>query len=106
MNYASDLPVEKPKAPTLVLQLLRMYVSENVAFTYFSEQKHVPWTPYERKAVFSSLGIFIRKGVIPGKNDCVACKRKSGHVLDGRDWKAIKYFVKNQITKRLNATAV
>ena len=42
----------------------------------------------------------IRQENVPGKRECESCKIKSDGVLDSREWKAIKYCVKNQIDKR------
>ena len=56
----------------------------------------VNWTQNEKDAVQEHLGKFLRLGRCPGKADCM--KAKEDTRLDKRDWKGIKFFVKNQIT--------
>ena len=39
-------------------------------------------------------------GVVPGKNACDECNRKSQGALSKRGWTAVKFFVKNEIHRR------
>ena len=41
---------------------------------------------------------FIEKFVVPGKNDCIACINANLEALKERDWRAVKFHVKNKIT--------
>ena len=65
----------------------------------FSGEKR-PWTLEEKKAVLSQLGRYVTSGVVPGKNVCEECIRKSQGALSKRGWTAIKFFVKNEIYRR------
>ena len=58
------------------------------------------WTQEEKRAVLSQLDHLVREERVPQKKECMECKEKSAGVLDKRDWRGIKYFIKNQITKR------
>ena len=62
------------------------------------------WTSNEKKAVFKYLGHCIRTERVPGKSECESCKTNTKGALDGREWKTIKYYVKNQIEKRKQLT--
>ena len=61
---------------------------------------HVRWTEEEKEAVFKQLSSFVSQAKYPGKVDCENCIVKAKGVLHRRDWRAVKYFVKNQIDKR------
>ena len=54
-----------------------------------------PWTSDEKKAIFEEMGQYISRGKVPGKVACENTIRKHSDVLKSRDWKAIKYFIKN-----------
>ncbi len=56
----------------------------------------VPWTVEEMTAVQKHRGQFIRLANCPGKSDCM--KAKDDKRLQNRDWKAIKFYIKNQIS--------
>ena len=56
-------------------------------------------------AVFKHLNDWVRKGKVPGKRPCEMCISKANGALDGRQWRKIKYFVKNEINKRKNFIA-
>lgn len=58
------------------------------------------WSSEEKKAVLANLGRYISSGTVPGKAACEACLRKSQGALRGRTWLAVKYFIKNEITRR------
>ena len=58
------------------------------------------WTKEEKKAVLGQLGPFITSGVVPGKGPCEECIKKSQGALSSRSWKAVKYFVKNEVNRR------
>ena len=70
---------------------MNLFISESV--------KHRLWTTPEKKAVLTHLGQQIRKGRVPGKNECESCIMNANGALDSRGWKAVKLFVKNQIDK-------
>ena len=57
-----------------------------------------PWTKEEASAVERNLGPFLKKMEVPQKQHCMACINANPETLKGRDWKAVKYFVKNKIT--------
>ncbi|XP_049905141.1 uncharacterized protein LOC126393210 isoform X3 [Epinephelus moara] len=58
-----------------------------------------PWTKEETSAVERSMSKkFIEKFVVPGKNDCIACINANLEALKERDWRAVKFHVKNKIT--------
>lgn len=66
----------------------------------FSIEKHVQWSSQEKKCILANLGHLIRAGRVPNKKECEDCKAKGEGALDRRDWRAVKFWVKNQITKR------
>ena len=57
-----------------------------------------PWSKEEVSAVESNLAVFLKKLEVPQKQHCMACINAQPDILKGRDWKAVKYFVKNKIT--------
>lgn len=59
---------------------------------------HTVWSQQEKEAVVSFFNVNIKKSIVPGKSQCTECIKKHP-VLNSRDWKKIKYFVKNQIQK-------
>jgi hypothetical protein len=61
---------------------------------------HVKWKRAEKKAIVDNMGHLLRDGRVPGKKECEECIEKAEGVLDTREWQKIKYWVKNQITKR------
>ncbi|XP_028292074.1 uncharacterized protein LOC114455202 isoform X5 [Gouania willdenowi] len=60
--------------------------------------KRRSWTPLEVRAVEKTLKLFLDSGKVPGKADCVDCIKASPQELKTRTWKAVKYYIKNQIT--------
>ncbi|KAM9851343.1 uncharacterized protein ACBR49_006634 [Aulostomus maculatus] len=56
------------------------------------------WTPEECGAVERHLKEFIVGYQVPGKLDCERCITAEPQALGSRDWRAVKYFVKNRIT--------
>ncbi|XP_013883736.1 uncharacterized protein LOC106532262, partial [Austrofundulus limnaeus] len=64
------------------------------------KEKHVKrsWTPEECAAVNKHLRKYIVTHQVPGKLDCERCIAAEPQALSERDWKAVKYFVKNRIT--------
>nr|XP_043874457.1 uncharacterized protein LOC122764223 isoform X2 [Solea senegalensis] len=56
------------------------------------------WTPEEIAAVEKHLMKFIVRQDVPGKADCERCIASEPQALQKRDWKAVKYFIKNRIT--------
>ncbi|TRY53744.1 hypothetical protein DNTS_017026 [Danionella cerebrum] len=56
------------------------------------------WTPEESAAVNKHLRKFIVMNQVPGKEDCERCIAAEPDALRTRDWKAVKYFIKNRIT--------
>ena len=56
------------------------------------------WTKEETSAVERSMSRkFIEKFVLPGKKDCIACINANREALKERDWRAVKFHVKNKI---------
>jgi len=60
----------------------------------------VPWTVPEKEAIFKELMDAIIQETVPGKEHCQRCIANSNGALDNRDWRAVKYFVKNEIDRR------
>ncbi|MEQ2254055.1 hypothetical protein ILYODFUR_038940 [Ilyodon furcidens] len=56
------------------------------------------WSQMEICAVEKTLMEFIQTGKVPGKAECDACIMASPEALKNRNWKAIKFYVKNRIT--------
>ncbi|XP_045897896.1 uncharacterized protein LOC123965420 [Micropterus dolomieu] len=56
------------------------------------------WTPDECAAVDTHLRKFIVRNQVPGKEECQRCITAEPQALRNRDWKAVKYYVKNRIT--------
>nr|XP_054596482.1 uncharacterized protein LOC129163342 isoform X1 [Nothobranchius furzeri] len=56
------------------------------------------WTPEECAAVDKHLRRFIVRSQVPGKEECQRCITAAPEALRNRDWKAVKYYVKNRIT--------
>lgn len=56
------------------------------------------WTPEECGAVQKHLKRFIIMNQVPGKAECERCIEAEPEALKNRDWKAVKFFVKNRIT--------
>ncbi|CAH2003174.1 unnamed protein product [Acanthoscelides obtectus] len=52
----------------------------------------------EKEAVLTYFKINIRNSIVPGKVDCMKCI-EAHPLLEQRDWKKIKYAVKNIIDK-------
>lgn len=50
-----------------------------------------------RRQFFKHPSSFVRERRFTGKLDCKNCILKANGALDGRDWHAVKYFVKNHI---------
>ena len=57
-----------------------------------------PWTAEESEAVTKRLGWFVRKHVVPGKDDCQAALKQES-VLKKRTWRNVKYCVYNMIQR-------
>lgn len=57
-----------------------------------------PWSQHEKEDVFRFFKINIKNGIVPGKVDCEKCLT-ANNSLKNRDWKKIKFCVKNQIDK-------
>ncbi|XP_041853923.1 uncharacterized protein LOC121648062 [Melanotaenia boesemani] len=58
-----------------------------------------PWSEMERKVTEQHFKDFLRELKIPGKVDCQRCINDNQILRDnGRDWRAVKYFVHNKIT--------
>ncbi|KAK0139427.1 hypothetical protein N1851_023856 [Merluccius polli] len=55
-----------------------------------------PWTPEECAAIKRQLRRFLIMNITPGKADCEKCLSAEPKALKNRDWKAVKYFVKNR----------
>ncbi|KAM4592751.1 uncharacterized protein PAE49_003226 isoform 2-T2 [Odontesthes bonariensis] len=58
-----------------------------------------PWSKTEREVIEQHFKDFLKEMKIPGKVDCQRCLNDNQTLRDnGRDWKAVKYFVHNKIT--------
>ena len=78
----------------------RKFGKITIIFFFAEASTRTQWTEDEKEAVFNYFSHHIKKGRIPGKVDCEKCIDKAGGSLQRRDWKAVKYYVKNQIDKR------
>ena len=69
-------------------------------YAYLGKQPAVKrsWTPEDCVAVERHLRKFILRNEVPGKMDCQRCITEEPQALVNRDWKAVKYFIKNRIT--------
>lgn len=56
------------------------------------------WTPEECAAVNRHLHKYINICQVPGKLDCEQCVAAEPEALKNRDWKGVKYYIKNRIT--------
>ncbi|XP_059215616.1 uncharacterized protein LOC131993639 [Centropristis striata] len=56
------------------------------------------WTTEECAAVERHLKKSILMNQVPGKEDCQRCITAEPEALKNRDWRAVKYFVKNRIS--------
>ncbi|KAL7405935.1 hypothetical protein ABVT39_010494 [Epinephelus coioides] len=56
------------------------------------------WTPDECAAVDRHLRKFIVRNQVPGKEACQRCITAELQALRNRDWKAVKYYIKNRIS--------
>lgn len=56
------------------------------------------WTAAEIKAVEKKMMRFILSDQVQGKKDCKDCLDADPDVLKQRDWRSIKYYVRNRIT--------
>nr|CAI5821174.1 unnamed protein product [Callosobruchus analis] len=63
--------------------------------------KPQPWSTSEKQAVLKHFAKDIRRGTVPGKEDCLKCISMNKE-LETREWKKIKYFIKNHIAKTRN----
>ena len=55
------------------------------------------WTQIEVAAIKAKMGRFIREGKTPGKEECQECIASSPEALKSRDWRAVKFFVRNRV---------
>jgi len=58
-----------------------------------------------RRRFLSTLVPLSDKDDFQEKRDCENCIPKSNGALERRDWRAVKYFVKNQVDKRKRVLA-
>ncbi|RXN20375.1 hypothetical protein ROHU_024925 [Labeo rohita] len=56
------------------------------------------WTADECAGVSQRQHKFIIRNKVPGKMECQNCIEAEADALKNRDWKAVKYFVKNRIS--------
>ncbi|CAL8354806.1 unnamed protein product [Gadus morhua 'NCC'] len=85
-----------PEIPTQ-MEVSSSGISSSIKGRHTTTKK--PWTKEETSAVERSMSRkFIEKFVVPGKNDCIACINANPEALKERDWRAVKFHVKNKIT--------
>ena len=75
-----------------------MNITDNIAVR--PQIKRREWTREEKAAVFKHLGSYVKRGVVPSKAACEQCMKRSGKALARREWRGVKFCVKNEITKR------
>ncbi|XP_030218994.1 uncharacterized protein LOC115548476 [Gadus morhua] len=76
-----DIPVQKKKSKTIR-----------------KPQKKRPWETEETNAVEKHMRNFILTCNVPRKEDCDKCLKSEPEALKNRDWKALKFYIKNRIT--------
>lgn len=96
--------IKKRRGITFIIFLIAKNLIKNISVQN-SEKKgnevkvfHQKWEKEEKEAVLSFFKLEIKKSIVPGQEKCLECIRQYP-VLDGRHWKKVKYFVKNQIQK-------
>ena len=60
-------------------------------------QKRKLWETEEITAVEKHMMNFIRTCCVPGKDDCDKCLDSEPEALKSRNWKALKFYIKNRI---------
>ena len=60
--------------------------------------KKKQWTKEESAAVQRNMSFFLKKLKVPKKHECTACIDAEPEALKDRDWRAVKFFIKNQIS--------
>ncbi|XP_028971714.2 uncharacterized protein LOC105010019 isoform X2 [Esox lucius] len=71
---------------------------EKQSFSLPAKGAKQKWSSTEVDAVEHSLMDFIRIGKTPGKQDCERCISAFPQALVNRDWRAVKFYVRNRIT--------
>lgn len=66
--------------------------------------KRKKWSVEEKAAVERHMTSFISGGRVPGKRDCDKCLKMEKKALKSRDWRSIKFYVKNRINAQKNKT--
>lgn len=71
-------------------------------FTYLlSSKSRRPWSQTVKDIIENHFKDFLKEMKISGKLDCQRCLTENQTLRDnGRDWKAVKYFVHNRITSK------
>lgn len=69
-------------------------------YAYIGKQTAIKrsWTQEDCAAVERHLKKCIVRNQVPGKMDCQRCITAEPGALGNRDWKAVKYFIKNRIS--------
>ncbi len=79
------------------IYLMTTFLSLLLCFKTVKRRK--PWSGTERKVIEHYFKNSIKEMKAPGKVDCEKCLNENKILKDnGRDWKAVKYFVHNRIT--------
>jgi hypothetical protein len=78
----------------------RATFSKQITISALGKQVHREWSNAEKKCILDHLGYLVRQGKVPNKQESEECILKGKGVLEKRDWKTVKYWVKNQISKR------
>ncbi|XP_041930271.1 uncharacterized protein LOC121694270 isoform X3 [Alosa sapidissima] len=76
----------------------RKSVQKKKSKTIHKPQKRRPWETEEIAAVEKHMRNFILTCNVPRKCDCDKCLKSEPVALKNRDWKALKFYIKNRIT--------
>ena len=117
---------QKASSPFYYCFFFRYQPPSSFLFGFFGFYKHIQWDPSylktwininyfifgrayywnkvvnrwdEKEAIFKYLSHWIRQRHVPGKIDCEKCILRAGCTLQQKDWRSVKYYVKNQIDK-------
>ncbi|KAK0148530.1 hypothetical protein N1851_011137 [Merluccius polli] len=90
--------------PTETIQLDKHTESEDDLTEVYEQDMEVrkpqkrPWETKEINAIEKHMRNFILTCNVPRKEDCDKCLKSELEALKNRDWKALKFYIKNKIT--------
>ncbi len=69
-------------------------------YTGVTKMTRKPWNSKEKQAVAKHLSGYLRSRTVPGKNAIMVLFKAEGKLLEGRSWRNIKDFIRNQARKK------